>query len=796
MRFSLYKLFFLFLITTSSPFTFGQNQVELVTDKFFIKVHEGSFSQSQRSNAMEILAMPGVADILTPQNTNNILPAITSMAPVEVDPYGLSRIFVVEVQEGQDVIALIDDLNANGDVEYAEPMYIRELYDSQFIPNDALYGQSWHHPVVNTPQAWDIQTGSDTVVIAIIDTGVDTDHPDLVANLWNNPGEIADNFIDDDGNGKVDDVYGWDFTQNDADVNHEWDWHPYNGEDHGTHCAGIAAGVTNNLIGIAGASHASKIMTCKIFPYLSDAAAANAIIYAADNGAHVISNSWGGGGSSNTIQAAILHARNTRGSMVLFAAGNDGSSTAHYPGANDGVICVGATNSSDNRASFSNYGPWVDMCAPGTNIYSCTDPSNPAHNNQYEAWDGTSMATPLAAGIAALIKSQYPSISVDAWEARLMDGDDVGNLQMGLRVNALQALTSFNVSHVPVTNLLEATNPINVNVETFAEAGSSLNLTLHYSISGGPYTSTDMLETLPNNWNIQIPNPGSGSIVEYYIHADDGNGNHVYHPHTAPDVPHFFLIGSASFFPTLMFDDAETDQGWALGVTGDDATAGLWVREEPIGTWSNSEPLQPDEDHSALGSICFVTGNAAFDGSNAGAADVDGGRTTLESPVYPIPPGISPVISYWRWYSNDLGDTPGQDTWRVSVRDQNNIWVDLENTTTSTNAWSEQQFLIGHIFDQPNQLQFRFIAEDTPGGSLVEAAVDDIRIFYTGEVSVIPGDVNMDNQINIQDLVLVVAHILGNSTLEGNAAFAADHNQDATVNVQDVVTLVSAILGE
>ncbi|MBT5787145.1 MAG: S8 family serine peptidase [Candidatus Marinimicrobia bacterium] len=774
----------------------AQNQVELITDKFFLKVHENSNSRSQQSAALQVMDLPGVGDILSTHNTIDIAPAFTSFSMEDNDPYGLERIFVVNISASEDVLAVIDELNALSDVEYAEAMYIRELYDTQMIPNDAYFSQSWHHPVVSTPDAWDIQTGSDTVVIAIIDTGVDTDHPDLMGNLWNNPGEIADNFIDDDLNGRVDDIYGWDFTQNDADVNHEWNWHPYNAEDHGTHCAGIASGVTNNLIGIAGASQNSKIMTCKIFPYLSDVAAANAIIYAADNGAHVISNSWGGGGASATIGSAILHARNTKGSIVLFASGNDGSSSPHYPGASDGAVCVGATNSSDGRASFSNYGSWVDVCAPGTNIWSCTDPANPSHNSQYQAWDGTSMATPLAAGIAALIKSQFPSITVDALEARLIDGDDVGNLQMGLRVNALKALTSFNVSHTILTNIVDPTDPIHVDVETFAEAGTSLSITMYYSISGSGYSSVEMLEVSPDNWSAEIPAPENGSVVEYYIHASDDDGNHVYNPHSAPEIPHFFLVGTSAFFPTLIFEDAETEQGWSLGIPGDNATAGIWIRDEPIGTWEGLEPVQPDEDHSPTGSMCFVTGNAPFDGSNTGAGDVDGGRTTLESPVYPIPPGISPVISFWRWYSNDLGDTPAQDNWEVQIRDQNNVWISLEKTTQSDNSWTEHQFLAKHIFEQPNQLQFRFIAEDLPGGSVVEAAVDDLHIFYTGEVNFTPGDVNLDTQINIQDLVLIVAHILGNSTLEGNAAFAADFNLDATVNIQDVVTLVSAILGD
>ena len=773
---------------------FGQNQVELITDKFFLKLNEEVYSGSSRSNAMQIMNIPEISNIMGTQNVQAIVPAFNSIKEMDVEPYGLARIFVVETDANTDVLAITEALSNLPEIEYAEAMYIRELYDTQFTPNDAYYSQSWHHPVVSNPEAWDIQTGSDTVVIAIIDTGVDTDHPDLVANLWNNPNEVAGNLLDDDANGKVDDIFGWNFVDGNANVNHEWGWHPYNAEDHGTHCAGIASGVTNNLIGIAGASHNSKIMTCKIFPYVSDVAAANAIIYAADNGAHIISNSWGGGSSSNTIESAILYARNTMGSLVLFAAGNDDSSSPSYPGANEGSLCVGATNSSDNRASFSNYGSWVDLCSPGTSIWSSVDPANPSHNNQYDAWDGTSMATPLVAGIAALVKSHYPAITVDALEARLMDGDDVGNLQMGLRVNALKALTAFNMSHIPLENLINALVPIDLTVETFAEAGASLTVTLHYSVSGSPYASIEMVETTVGSWSGSIPAQEIGSIIEYYIEAVDDEGNIAYQPPAGSERPHFFLIGSPGNFSSLVMDDAESDQGWSLGIASDDATAGLWVREEPIGTMEGFDPVQPNEDHSTVGTHCFVTGNAEFTGDNSGAGDVDGGRTTLESPIYAIPPGVSPVISYWRWYTNNLGFSPGEDSWQVQVRDQSNNWVYLEQTTQSDNSWSEKQFLVRHVFDEATQLQFRFIAEDAPGGSLVEAAMDDFRIFYSGESSFSPGDVNIDGLINIQDLVLIVAHIMGTSTLTGDAAFAADYNLDAQVNVQDIVALVSTLL--
>ncbi len=769
----------------------AQDQTELVIDKFFLKISSDAYSSSSRSDASEILDFPRVNSILSYQDQVEIAPTFNSIARQDIDPNGLERIFTIRIASNQNILKVIGELNALPEVEYAEPMYIRELYET---PNDPYFNQSWHHTTVGTPEAWDIQLGSDTVVVAIIDTGVDTDHPDLNDNLWNNPGEIAGNNIDDDNNGKVDDINGWDFTGDDADVNHEFGWHEYNAEDHGTHCAGIAAGVTNNSIGIAGASHYSKIMTCKIFPYLSDAASANAIIYAADNGADIISNSWGGGGSSATIQSAILYARNTMGSMVLFASGNDGSSSPHYPGANEGVVCVGASNSSDSRASFSNYGSWVDMCAPGTNIWSCTDPDNPAHNNLYEAWDGTSMATPLAAGIAALIKSQFPTMGIDDLEARLLDGDEVGNLQMGLRVNALKALSAFKISHTPLSNMPDSENPIRIVAETYGVGGNSLSLSLFYSVSGNDFNLVGMREGPVGRWTAPIPTPVIGSTIEYYIQAADTNENVLYHPESAPDLPHFFLVGTPASFNTLSYDDVETDQGWSLGIDGDNATTGNWIWADPVGTWEELEPVQPEDDHSEDGTLCFVTENAEFTGTNTGSGDVDGGRTTLESPIYNIPPDISPILSYWRWYSNDLGFNPGTDFWQVEIRDQNDVWISLENTLESQNAWTEKQFMIQHYFEDPTLIQLRFIAEDAGSGSLVEAAVDDIHIFYAGPSNFSAGDINLDALVNVQDVILIIEHILGQSTLTGDAVIAADFNTDNYVDIEDVISLINAIL--
>ena len=420
--------------------------------KFFIKLTDQaialrgapsvgsvSFNQPSIDSYIENLSVERIKPVLSPEDI-----------ALEGETYGLERVFVVEMNSEPDIPTLIDELNALVEVEYAEPIYRSEL---DFTPNDEYYSESWHHTNIQSAQAWDITTGSDEVIISIIDTGVDTDHPDLVDNLWSNPGEIPNNGIDDDGNGKVDDIHGWDFSGSvnnpveDANVNHDWGWHPDHAEDHGSHCAGIAAGVGNNEIGVTGIAFTSKVMAIKIFPNPYDDVIVNAIRYAADNGADILSNSWGGTTPSSTINDAILYARNTKGCIVMGAAGNSNSSDFHYPAAYPEVIAVGATNSSDNRRYNSNHGAWVDMCAPGTTIWSCTDPNNPYHlDHDYLPWGGTSMACPMVAGAAALIRSRYPDLDVNEQEALLMDGDDVGDIEMGKRLNVFKCLVPYTVN--------------------------------------------------------------------------------------------------------------------------------------------------------------------------------------------------------------------------------------------------------------------------------------------------------------------------------------------------------------
>ncbi len=297
-------------------------------------------------------------------------------------------------------------------------------HSSFVIPNDPGWANQWGPARIGAPAAWNVVTGTPDVVIAVIDSGVCLEHEDLAAKLWANPGEIPGNQVDDDGNGKIDDVRGWHFF-------HSW----YNGgyapaenadvrDDygHGTHVAGIAAAATNNGRGIAGIAWGARILPVKVLDqygdgWYSDIAAG--IVYAADSGARIINLSLGGLQDSQTLRAAVDYARG-RGALVIASAGNTGGAV-FYPAAYEPVLAVAATDAQDRRASFSNYGPQVDMAAPGADIYSTW------YRGNYFTKSGTSMAAPHVSGAAALVWSRQPDLAAsDVISTLLGAADDVG----------------------------------------------------------------------------------------------------------------------------------------------------------------------------------------------------------------------------------------------------------------------------------------------------------------------------------------------------------------------------------
>lgn len=293
---------------------------------------------------------------------------------------------------------LAHQLKQNNHILWVEPNGL--VHAAGITPDDNFYqAQQGNLRLIGLPEAWVFSTG-DAVPIAIIDTGVDLDHPDLSAKIWTNTGEIPGNGLDDDENGYTDDVHGWNFVHGDAV--------PQDDNSHGSHVAGIAAAHTNNATGIAGVSWNSPVMPLKALDSRGDgtwADVAAAIVYAADNGARILNLSLGGDQFSQTIKDAVLYAR-SQGCLIVAATGNGGAAV-DYPAALPQVLAVAATDYNDSPWTFSNYGAEVDLAAPGVDIFSAS-----RQGSYYQA-TGTSTAAPHVSGVAALLWSLRPELTAD-----------------------------------------------------------------------------------------------------------------------------------------------------------------------------------------------------------------------------------------------------------------------------------------------------------------------------------------------------------------------------------------------
>ncbi|HKH10591.1 MAG TPA: S8 family peptidase [Rubrobacter sp.] len=374
-----------------------------------------------------------------------------------------SDVNVIDLPQDLTVTEAVKAYEQSPDVAYAEPNF---KLQPAATPNDPNYRDLWGlnntghtggtpDADADAPEAWDKTTGSPDTVVAVIDEGIDINYPDLRDNIWTNSGEVPDNNIDDDGNGYVDDVHGYDFANDDATV---YDPDPITGEgdEHGTHVAGTIAAVGDNGIGVTGVNWHAQVASLKFLGanggYTSDAV--EAINYAVAEGMPISNNSWGGGGRSQALEDAIRRADDA-GHIFIAAAGNGGSdgigddndATPHYPSSYDvpNVVAVAASDDDDKLASFSNYGASsVDIAAPGVGILSTLP------GNAYGRYSGTSMATPHVTGVAALIQSQQPGLGgPDAdtqIKAQLLQyADEKASLQGKVatngRLNALGSLT-------------------------------------------------------------------------------------------------------------------------------------------------------------------------------------------------------------------------------------------------------------------------------------------------------------------------------------------------------------------
>ncbi|MBI90234.1 MAG: hypothetical protein CMG60_09125 [Candidatus Marinimicrobia bacterium] len=353
----------------------------------------------------------------------------------------------------------------------------------------------------------------------------------------------------------------------------------------------------------------------------------------------------------------------------------------------------------------------------------------------------------------------------------------------------------ITIIHEDIDDMPYNEESISFTASVISNVGNVEVVELYYNLGDG-MMNLEMNQTNENNYEATINGLYDGMIIEYYIQAVNSEGELQTYPSNAPDNTILFILGD---LPNLYANNFESNSdGWIIGDSNDTATAGIWELVEPIATYNDDNiQIQPGEDYDDEGTFCFITGNG-FDQGNGGFDDVDGGNTTLYSPEFNFEGLDEAIVTYWRWYTNNVGDNGNNDKWIVSITDDGVNWIDLENTSSSSTSWQKKQFILSDYINFGSTIKFRFIAEDIAyngddgsGGSLVEAAIDNFYIEYIGDNSNNLGDVNNDNNINVLDVVTLVGMILGTNEPDYSTA---DLNSDGELNVLDVVMIVNIIL--
>ena len=426
--------------------------------------------------------------------------------------FGLNRIMQVNYQSGEDPYIVAAKLKKLSDVEWAEPRLLRHIFSTKVQPDDPNISLQYYLTMDHMFDAWNVSTGDTSVIIGIIDTGVDWSHPDLYGNIWHNWSDINSHWAADTDGIKFDSI-GWDFGGfGSSDGAPTPDSNPI--EDvplHGTLVAGVASAVTNNGRGIAGIGYKSKIMAVKVAqknitdPFTGEQLIVygfEGIKYAADNGAKVINCSWGGGGFSQAEQDVINYAV-SKGALVVVAAGNDNTSSYEYPAAYKNVLTAAATNNKDERSYFSNYGSYVDVCAPGNGIYGTFQP------NTYVSYDGTSFSAPQVSGLAALVFAKFPNYTpLQVAQQIRVNCDNIDSVNPGFeyqlgsgRINAYKALTNTNSEAVRAVNIAATDSVQGGNGNGVFEPGETVAIKINFM---------NYLKTTENlNVSLQSLNPYS-----------------------------------------------------------------------------------------------------------------------------------------------------------------------------------------------------------------------------------------------------------------------------------------------
>ncbi|MEW5923441.1 MAG: S8 family serine peptidase [Candidatus Zixiibacteriota bacterium] len=697
----------------------------------------------------------------------------------DVGNVNLSRFYEIIFPEEKDLQSVIDKLLQNPYVRTAEPVYLLPVRG--LIPNDPSFNVQWGPKIIQDTLAWELEKGSDTAKIAIIDSGVMFNHVDLKDNIWVNPGEDLDgdmvvfdvddsNMVDDDGNG-YDDLIGYDFftgfsgaTCYDADCSIP-DNKPSDYDGHGTHVAGIAAAVTNNSTGVAGVAGGwgggkgpnagARIMCLRVggygytpeggyTGYVNSANVATAIDYAVDAGACVMNCSFGM--SYSTAMTEALRRADSAGIPVIHAAGNDGADNPDYydtwedpfGAGHPLVISVAWTNSDDRKNTYSNYGTWIDLCAPGTNIYNtyCNFGSE-----TYASLSGTSMAAPHVAGVVALIKSHMPDYGYDEIMPLILNNTDdmyseplwlQGKLGSG-RLNAYKPLQYLPTAAFSAGPILLGQAPLTVDF-------------------------TDISPNSPTTWNWDFGDGGS---------SEDQNPSHTYNNYGLKTV-------------SLTVDDAygtatETKKNLVM-VTADT------IRIGSLSTPPNSNIVVPVYlDNKYLNSSIIFPFKIR--------------RPNGQPPAYP---------TYVRFDSASVSGL------RTEYFDQvKNIYFDpvgqrfmysmLPNTTTpGSNYLPPDTGVILKLYlyiGDPGSTETLIISDTTLSGRILElgsVVSNYVPVKIAGQITVAVcsrGDANFDGSINILDVTFLINYLY-----RGGPApelYCGDANASGNLNILDATYLIS-----
>ncbi|MEM6672340.1 MAG: S8 family serine peptidase [Planctomycetota bacterium] len=649
----------------------------------------------------------------------------TTLVLVEFDP------------EGVDAERMRLALEARPDVLWTSPNVGLVGDPREASSNDPLFGSQYHHPLMQNDAAWNITLGDASVVMGVTDDGVDLDHVDLAPNVWTNSGEIPGDGVDNDGNGYVDDVNGFDFVFDNADPN------PNGSDDHGTHCAGIAGARTNNSTGVAGTAGEATIMPIQFYALGQPWTAADiseAFAYGTDNGAQIITTSYNiNGWVGDPVVTAAFDYLYDQGVLHFNSAGN-GSQLNPARQAFHQTFLVVSTTSSDAKSGFSNWGTGVDISAPGSDILSTT------LNDTYGNKSGTSMAAPNAAGVAALIWSANPSWTRDQVAAQLIaTGDNIDAQNPGLegllgggRVNALRALTETLPSPklVLADGLPSDGGALVGDLASFslrfdqildpATVNSPNAFLLRYAGGDDTFGTADDVridlewdEYLIAGNEVVLRPTGQLSFAGLYQVA--ANGNVLANPFGTAFDGNGDGTGGDSWTRTFsacatnefLVDNAESGVDWS--VENVNLSTGAWTvpPEVPTGGGARNDP-PTDFDGSGR---CFLTENAP------GNTDVDGGPTRLISRALDLTNAADPYVSFAAWLNSGGADVMDVD---ISTND-GATWTPLD-VLTDTNGWEVFTYRVLDVASPTAQTRLRFSIADLGTASVVEAGIDFLRI--------------------------------------------------------------------